>query len=99
MRPRTLGGVSRSSLDGPAERPADALGAFHEPALELGVSPRQLCPAWLLTRSPTVIPVPGASRPRSIRDSAAAAGLTLTEDRPTRLDESVRRQRQRQRPA
>ncbi|MFI1923530.1 aldo/keto reductase [Streptomyces sp. NPDC020377] len=94
-----LGGISRSSLDGPAERPSDALGTFHELAVELGVSPQRLCLAWLLTRSPTVIPIPGASRPRSIRDSAAAADLTLTEDALTRLNESVRRQRQRQRPA
>ncbi|MEU9433472.1 aldo/keto reductase [Streptomyces sp. NPDC048252] len=94
-----LGGISRSSLDGPAERPSDALGTFHELALELGVSPQQLCLAWLLTRSPTVIPIPGASRPRSIRDSAAATDLTLTEDALTRLNESVRRQRHRQRPA
>ncbi|MEU9268763.1 aldo/keto reductase [Streptomyces sp. NPDC048251] len=94
-----LGGISRSSLDGPAEGPSDALGTFHELALELSVSPQQLCLAWLLTRSPTVIPIPGATRPRSIRDSAAAADLTLTEDALTRLNESVRRRRQRQRPA
>ncbi|MFE7935009.1 aldo/keto reductase, partial [Streptomyces sp. NPDC057456] len=100
-----LGGISRSALDGPSgaagERPADAFATFRELAHERGVSPQQLCLAWLLTRSPTVIPIPGASRPRSIRDSAAATDLTLTEEERGRLDEAVRqhRQRQRQRPA
>ncbi|QJT04161.1 aldo/keto reductase [Streptomyces asoensis] len=88
-----LGGISRSSLDGPAEQPSDALGTFHRLALERGVSPQQLCLAWLLTRSPTVIPIPGASRPRSIRDSAAAADLSLTEKELSHLDEAVRRPR------
>jgi aryl-alcohol dehydrogenase-like predicted oxidoreductase len=33
----------------------------------------------LLAKSPHVIPIPGASRPESITDSARAAELTLTE--------------------
>lgn len=94
-----LGGISRSSLDGPAEEPSDSLGAFHELAPELGVSPQQLCLAWLLSRSPAVIPIPGASRPRSIRDSAAATDLRLTGSQLARLNESVRHHRRRQRPA
>ncbi|MER5195865.1 aldo/keto reductase [Streptomyces sp. NPDC002755] len=106
-----LGGISRSSLDGPSgaaadagggdsaggaagERPADAFSTFRELAHRRGVSPQQLCLAWLLTRSPTVIPIPGASRPQSIRDSAAAADLTLTEEELSHLDKAVQRQRQ-----
>jgi aryl-alcohol dehydrogenase-like predicted oxidoreductase len=34
--------------------------------------------AWLLALAPVVIPIPGASRPASITDSAQAAGLVLT---------------------
>jgi aryl-alcohol dehydrogenase-like predicted oxidoreductase len=44
-----------------------------------GVSPQQVCLAWELSLSPTVIPIPGASRPASITDSAAAADLQLTD--------------------
>ncbi|SDM67072.1 aldo/keto reductase [Allokutzneria albata] len=71
-----LGGISRSSLDGPSALPEDpALAAFHHAARDLGVSPQRVCLAWLLSLSPTVIPIPGATRPASIRDSAAAAEI------------------------
>ncbi|MEU8398995.1 aldo/keto reductase [Nonomuraea sp. NPDC048892] len=77
-----LGGISRSALDGPSgpasAGPASAGTAFHRVAAERDVSPQQIVLAWLLARSPAVIPVPGASRPRSITDSAAAADLTLS---------------------
>ncbi|MFI9807564.1 aldo/keto reductase [Streptomyces sp. NPDC052301] len=81
-----LGGISRSSLDGPSARDSDdRFAAFHEVARERGVSPQQVCLAWLLSLSPTVLPIPGASRPRTIRDSAGAADLLLTEEELTRL--------------
>ncbi|MFB7578708.1 aldo/keto reductase [Streptomyces hydrogenans] len=71
-----LGGISRSSLDGPSG-PASVGTAFHRLAAERGVSPQRIALAWLLARSPAVIPIPGASRPASIADSAGAADLTL----------------------
>ncbi|MFJ8128728.1 aldo/keto reductase [Streptomyces hydrogenans] len=71
-----LGGISRSSLDGPSG-PASAGTAFHRLAAERGVSPQRIALAWLLARSPAVIPIPGAGRPSSIADSAGAADLTL----------------------
>ncbi len=55
-------------------------------AHELGVSPQQVALAWELALSPTVIPIPGSSRPESILDSIAAAHLTLTPDEIARLD-------------
>ncbi|MCX5601388.1 aldo/keto reductase [Streptomyces phaeochromogenes] len=88
-----LGGISRSSLDGPSRRlpPEDAghstgLDAFHAVARERGVSPQQVCLAWLLSRSPVVVPIPGASRPGTIRDSAGAADLELTPEEVARLE-------------
>ncbi|MFJ3615446.1 aldo/keto reductase [Streptomyces hydrogenans] len=71
-----LGGISRSSLDGPSGY-ASVGTAFHRLAAERGVSPQRIALAWLLARSPAVIPIPGASRPASIADSAGAADLTL----------------------
>jgi aryl-alcohol dehydrogenase-like predicted oxidoreductase len=69
-----LGGIGR----------AQALGnrhaAFAEIAAARGVSPFQVCLAWELATAPVVIPIPGASRPESITDSARAADLTLTEE-------------------
>ena len=53
-------------------------------------SARSRC-AWpgCWRRPPVVIPIPGASRPETIRDSAAAADLRLTEDELATLDASV----------
>ncbi|MFF4496085.1 aldo/keto reductase [Streptomyces sp. NPDC001546] len=83
-----LGGISRSSLDGPSG-PVSAGTAFHEVAAERGVSPQQITLAWLLRRSPAVIPLPGASRPASVTDSAQAAGLRLTDAELGRLEASL----------
>ena len=44
------------------------------------VSPQQVVLAWLLALGPTVIPIPGSSRPETITDSARAVELELTAD-------------------
>jgi aryl-alcohol dehydrogenase-like predicted oxidoreductase len=49
-------------------------------ASERGVSPQRVALAWLLSLGPTVIPIPGASRPETILDSIGAAELRLTDD-------------------
>jgi aryl-alcohol dehydrogenase-like predicted oxidoreductase len=75
-----FGGASRS----------DSLGsrhsAFADVAREHGVSPQQVTLAWMLAQSPVVIPIPGASRPETIRDSVLAADLVLSPDEVARLD-------------
>ncbi|MFI8082173.1 aldo/keto reductase [Kitasatospora sp. NPDC086009] len=81
-----LGGLSRSVLDGPDDV-AVTSGAFHRIAAERGVSPQRIGLAWLLALSPAVVPIPGARRSASIRDSAAAADLTLTPAELTELSE------------
>ncbi|MFJ9819433.1 aldo/keto reductase [Streptomyces sp. NPDC101151] len=86
-----LGGISRSSLDGPSGLDGRArFAAFHEVAEERGVSPQQVCLAWLSSLSPTLIPIPGASRPETIRDSAGSAELLLDEAELARLTEAAR---------
>ena len=83
-----LGGLSRSSLDGPSRTEGSKrFAAFHVVAAERGVSPQQIGLAWLLARSPAVIPIPGATRPHTIRDSAAATDLLLTPQETARLNE------------
>ncbi|QTE27929.1 aldo/keto reductase [Pengzhenrongella sicca] len=69
-----LGGISSAADLGARFAP------FGQVARERGVSPQVVCLAWHLATSPRVIPIPGASRPESIRDSATAADLTLTAD-------------------
>jgi len=60
--------------------------AFAQVAKVHGVSPQQVALAWMLAKSPVVIPIPGSSRPETIRDSAQAAGLELTPEEFTQLD-------------
>ncbi|KAJ1684135.1 hypothetical protein LUZ63_020704 [Rhynchospora breviuscula] len=62
--------------------------AFAEVASERGVSPQQVALAWELAQSPCVIPIPGAKRPESVTDSAAAADLQLTPAEVARLNGS-----------
>jgi aryl-alcohol dehydrogenase-like predicted oxidoreductase len=68
-----LGGIGRAGQLG------DTFTKFASVAQAHGVSPQQVALAWMLAKSPHVIPIPGASRPESIKDSARAADLTLTE--------------------
>ena len=75
-----LGGLSD------AKGLAEKHPAFKEVADARGVSAQQVALAWELAQSPVVIPIPGAKRPRSIIDSAAAADLELTADEIARLD-------------
>jgi aryl-alcohol dehydrogenase-like predicted oxidoreductase len=42
----------------------------------------------MLALAPTVIPIPGASRPESIIDSAQAADLVLTSEEVDRLSKA-----------
>jgi aryl-alcohol dehydrogenase-like predicted oxidoreductase len=60
--------------------------AFAEVAEELGVSVYRVTLAWHLAQSEAVVPIPGASRPASIQDSAAAADLQLAPEQLARLD-------------
>ena len=43
-----------------------------------GVSPRQIAAAWLLARSPQVLPIPGSGSPDHVTENVAAASIELT---------------------
>lgn len=73
---------------GDAKSLAERHPAFAAVAADHGVSPQQIALAWELAQSPRVIPIPGAKRPESIRDSAAAAEIDLSPDELARLDAS-----------
>lgn len=60
--------------------------AFSAVAGRHGVSPQRVALAWELAQSECVIPIPGAKRPASITDSAAAADLELSPDDLAALD-------------
>ena len=65
-----LGGIGRGA-------DLDAVAAFRRTADDLGVSVQRVALAWELALGDHVIPIPGASRPESITDSAGAADLEL----------------------
>ncbi len=65
---------------GGAANVGERYSAFGEIGRDHGVSPQQVVLAWELSLGEHVIPIPGASRPASITDSAKAVDLALTAD-------------------
>jgi aryl-alcohol dehydrogenase-like predicted oxidoreductase len=57
-----------------------------EIAKKHGATPYAVTVAWHLAQSPAVLPIPGASRPESIRDSASAEALVLDASDRARID-------------
>ncbi|MFD5568591.1 aldo/keto reductase [Streptomyces cadmiisoli] len=55
-------------------------------ARELGATPTQVALAWLLARSPVVLPIPGTARVEHLEENLAAARLRLTPAHLSRLD-------------
>jgi aryl-alcohol dehydrogenase-like predicted oxidoreductase len=75
-----LGGISAAGALG------GRFGAFARVAERRGVSPQRVCLAWMLAKSPVVVPIPGSSRPETIVDSVAAAELELSQEEFAALD-------------
>jgi len=61
-----------------------------ELAKKHGVSPAQLALAWLLKRSPVMLPIPGTSRVAHLEDNLAGASIELTEDEFEALSHAAR---------
>jgi pyridoxine 4-dehydrogenase len=55
-------------------------GPLDEISREVGASPSQLALAWLLRRSPVMIPIPGTSSVEHLEDNLAAATIELTDE-------------------
>ncbi len=62
--------------------------AFADVATRVGATPQQVAIAWLLGMSDRVIPIPGASRPESVRSSAEAVDLVLSDADRAALDDA-----------
>ncbi|MEV7968360.1 aldo/keto reductase [Sphaerisporangium sp. NPDC088356] len=75
-----FGGIVRSGELG------SRFDAFADVAKSHGVSAHQVCLAWMLAKSPVLIPIPGSSRPETIRDSVGAVDLKLSPEELSRLD-------------
>jgi pyridoxine 4-dehydrogenase len=60
-----------------AGRVSDTGSQLQRAASELKVTPSQLALAWLLQRSPVILPIPGTSRIEHLEENVAAAALTI----------------------
>jgi len=58
----------------------DAEGALSRIADAHEATPFQVALAWLLARSPVMLPIPGTSSVAHLEENVAAASLRLTED-------------------
>ncbi|MEP7019038.1 MAG: aldo/keto reductase [Pseudonocardiales bacterium] len=65
-------------------------GPLQEIATRLDATPSQLALAWLLRRSPVLVPIPGTSTVAHLDDNLAAAGLELTDEDVENLTAAVR---------
>ena len=54
-------------------------------AADRGATPFQIALAWLLARSPSMLPIPGTSSIEHLEENVAAAAIRLTEDEITAL--------------
>ena len=57
---------------------ADASQPILDAARRHGVSPHQVALAWLLARSPQILPIPGSGSPEHVEQNVAAASLDLS---------------------
>ncbi|MGH9059283.1 MAG: aldo/keto reductase, partial [Acidimicrobiales bacterium] len=60
-------------------------GPVDEVAKATGAAPSQVALAWLLGRSPVMLPIPGTSTVEHLESNCAAAGLQLSADQAAAL--------------
>ena len=72
---RNVERLTGSNLDANNERFAPVRAIAHD----LEITPAQLALAWLLRRSPSLVAIPGTSRPDHARENALAASHPLTD--------------------
>jgi len=73
--------------DGDLARPG---GTLDKLARAKGATPGQVALAWLLKRSPVMLPIPGTSKVAHLEENAKAASLALTDEEFASLDRSRR---------
>lgn len=68
---------------------ATKLPAFAQVAADREVTVHEIAVAWLLARSPTIVPIIGAGRPASIEAAVRGAALELSSEELDKLDQEV----------
>jgi len=59
-------------------------------AAQLGATPSQVALAWLLARSPVILPIPGTSQVEHLEENVAAVGLEIDAKQLQELDRTAR---------
>ena len=70
---------------------AEPGGALARAAGELGISTSQLALAWLLKRSPVMLPIPGTSSVKHLEENVAAAAVELDDRKMEELSKLAQR--------
>jgi aryl-alcohol dehydrogenase-like predicted oxidoreductase len=58
-------------------------------AAEVGATPAQCALAWLLTKDPHIVPIPGTKRVSRLEENAGAVSVRLTAEQVAKLDAAV----------
>jgi pyridoxine 4-dehydrogenase len=61
---------------------------LREVAERKGATPAQVAVAWLLTRKPWIVPIPGTTKVHRLEENLAAADLELTQDELHEIDDA-----------
>jgi aryl-alcohol dehydrogenase-like predicted oxidoreductase len=67
----------------------DVLAKIREIAREKGCTPGQLALAWLLSRGPDIVPIPGTTHPERLDENIAAASISLSADELERIEQAA----------
>ena len=73
---------------GALAKPGSVLSRIAE---RLGATPAQIALAWVLKRSPVMLPIPGTAKPDHLAQNVAAAGIALSDEDFRTLDDQGRR--------
>ncbi len=102
-RPRERGGAralreARRSASSRGARSAPAISARDGSALDAiarkhKATPGQIALAWLLKRSPVMLPIPGTGKVAHLEENVGAAAIKLTDDEFATLDQAGRGRR------
>ncbi|MCW2244340.1 aldo/keto reductase [Azospirillum canadense] len=68
------------------QRNLDLVARIEEMARAKGCTPAQLALAWVMTRGPDVVPIPGTKRRRYLEDNVGALSVSLTADDRAAID-------------
>jgi len=73
---------------GDLARPGSVLDSV---ARKIGATPSQVALAWVLKRSPVMLPIPGTGKVQHLEENVAAASITLSDEDFSALDEAGRK--------